>query len=166
MKGDNLPLEHHVVRLVAFSRLRKDENSNPIGLNYEAFLRRENEDGLSVTWLEYFAGDKQTQTVAVVQAFRASAIKPSPKSGFAIGKVGAITAACAERQHKIRVIHSPEDDNRAHAEIRRLPRDDVILLEQLARSDWSELVLNATIQPIDAAKPAPDEPASAGTRIS
>lgn len=160
MKGDNLPPEHHVVRLVAFSRLRKDEHSNPIGLNYEAFLRREIDDGLSVTWLEYFAGDKPAQTVAAIQAIRASAIKPGAKSGFAIGNVGAIAAACKERQHKIRIIHSPEDDNKAHAEIRQLPRDDIVLLEQLASSTWSELVLNSAILPIGEAKSAPHDRAS------
>jgi hypothetical protein len=161
MKGDNLPPDHHVVRLVTYSRLRKDENNTPIGVNFDAFLRRENEDGLSVTWLEYLPGaTKAERTVAAVQAIRASAMTVSAKSGFAIGNVGAISATCAERQHKIRVIHWPEDDNKAHAEIRQLPRDDLVLLERLASSTWSELVLNAGIKPTDAAKAAPDEPAT------
>ncbi len=56
MKGDNLKDEHHVVRVVPFGKLRRDEHGTILGIDYTAFLRRENEDGLSVTALEYFAG--------------------------------------------------------------------------------------------------------------
>ena len=159
MKGQNLKPEHHVVRYVQFGKLRTDGDGNIVGINYDAFLRRPQDDGLSVTWLEYFPGDRNAQIVGAVHAIRASKMNPKPKSGFAVGKVAAIADACEARQHKIRIIHWPEDDNKAHAEIRQIPRDDTILLEQLAASAWSEIVLNANIQPIDAQAPAPDEQA-------
>ena len=159
MKGQNLKSEHHIVRYVPFGKLRKDDNDIPIGVNHNAFLLRPDEAGLSVTWLEYFSGDRSAQVRSAVLAIRASEMHPTTKRGFAIGKVAAIADTCEARQYKIRIIHWPEDDNKAHAEIRQLPRDDTVLLEQLAASVWSELVLNASIQPIDAQAPAPDEPA-------
>lgn len=158
MKGQNLKLEHHIVRYVPFGKLRKNENGVPVGINHNAFLLRPNDTGLSVTWLEYFSGDRNAQVRNAVLAIRASNMLPTTKSGFAIGNVDAIHNACRQRQHKVRIIHWPEDDNKAHAEIRQLPRDDTVLLEQLASGAWSELVLNTSIQPIDAQAPAPDEP--------
>ena len=158
MKGDNLPPEHHVIRYVPFGKLRKDENQTPIGIEYTAFLRRDDDDSLSVTWQEYFAGDQLTQITAAVRAIRASNLKPGGKSGFAIGNVATITAACTERRHKIRIIHWPEDDNKAHVDVRQIPRDDLELLEHLAASAWSTLVFNSSIFPAGG-EPAPDQPA-------
>ncbi len=158
MKGDKLRDEHHVVRVVPFGKLRLDEHNEPIGVNYTAFLRREDEDGLSVTALEYFAAPLQAQITAAVQALRASNFKPSPKSGFVIGNVKAIRETCAACNHKIRIIHSPEQDNAAHAEVRQLPRDDLNLLEQLAAGAWSELHKNKDIAA--GAVSAPAQPAT------
>jgi hypothetical protein len=160
MKGQNLKPEHHIVRYIPFGKLRKDENDKPIGINHNAFLLRPDETGLSVTWLEYFFGDRGTQVRSSVLAIRASNMHPTKKSGFAIGNVKAIVDACQQRQRKIRIIHWPEDDNKAHAEVRQLPRDDTELLEEFAASVWSELVLNASVEPIEDRKPAPDEPAT------
>lgn len=158
MKGDKLRDEHHVIRVVPFGKLRLDEHNEPIGVNYTAFLRREDEDGLSVTALEYFAAPRQAQIVAAVQAIRASEFKPSPKSGFAIGNVGAIRQTCAARNRKVRIIHAPEEDNAAHSEIRQMPRDDLDLLELLAVGVWSELHKNKDIPP--GVVPAPSEPST------
>ena len=67
----------------------------------EAFRLKEDEKELSVTWLEYFEGDRPAQVIKSVKAIRASNLKPGGRSGFAIGKVSAVTTACAERKHKI-----------------------------------------------------------------
>lgn len=161
MKGQNLPPDDRVVRVVQFKKLRRDEYDNVLGISHVAFERRPDEEGLSVTWLEYFAGDHSEMLTAAVQALRASEFKPSPKSGFAVGQVGAIKATCLEHGAKIRIIHVPTDDNKAHAEVRQLPSDNIALLEALAAKSWSELVMNAAISPGDA--PAPDEPATRAT---
>ena len=157
MKGQNLPPDDHVVRVVPFKKLRRDEDDNVLGISHVAFERRLGEEELSVTWLEYFAGNRSEMLNAAVQALRASEYKPTPKSGFAIGQVGAIKATCEQYSAKIRIIHAPMDDNKAHSEVRQLPRDNVALLEALAASSWSELVMNADIPP--GQKSAADEPA-------
>jgi hypothetical protein len=45
MKGQNLPREDHVVRLVSPSRLRKDENNAVVGVLHTAFERKQDEGG-------------------------------------------------------------------------------------------------------------------------
>ena len=158
MKVHSLPPDDHVVRVVPFKKLRTDENGNVLGVSHLAFERRVDEDGLSVTWLEYFAGSRAEALVAAVHALRASRFKPTARSGFAIGQVAAIKDKCAIYSAKIRIVHAPTDDNKAHAELRQLPRDNVELLEALAANSWSDLVMNATIP--DGATPAPDAPAT------
>lgn len=159
MKGQNLPDEHHVIRVVPFSKLETDEDGRATGrLLFSAFQRRENEDSLSVTWLEYFAGDRSEMIVRAAQAIRASNFKPGGKSAFAIGGVKQIKHTCAEKGHRIRIIHAPEDDNKAHAELRQFPRDDVALREALAATIWAEVVFNSAIP--KGAAPAPDQPES------
>lgn len=158
MKDKSLPPDHHVIRYVSPSRLRKDENQKVVGILHTAFERPESHKGLSVTWLEYFSGVRPEQLTAAVQAIRASDITPSKNGGFAVGNVKAIGMASAERHHKIRIIHWPVDDNKAHAELRQFPRDDQELFERLAVKEWSELVMNAGIVP--GIKPAPDQPAN------
>jgi hypothetical protein len=153
MKNLKLPSDNHVVRYVPFGKLRRDENDNAIGVLGAAFKLRDDERYLSTTWLEYFAGSKSEQITAAIRAVRASRLNVRPKSGFAIGRVGAIAATCAEHNHSIRVLHEPVDDNKAHAAVRRMPRDDDELLELLAAESWSELMLNAKIP--DGAEPAP-----------
>ena len=153
MKGQSLPAEHHVIRYVPYSKLDKDADDNPVGILFSAFQRKPGEEGLSVTWMEYFAGSREDQVVGAVQAIRASNIKPGGKSGFAIGNVGAVKAACADRKHKIRIIHWPEDDNKAHAELRQFPTEDRQLLDRLAAEVWAELVLNASIAKGEKAAP-------------
>jgi hypothetical protein len=154
MKGKHLSPDHHVVRYVSPGRLRKDENQNVVGILHTAFERPETHKGLSVTWLEYFAGTPLEQRTAAVQAIRASDITPSKNGGFAVGNVEAICRAGAERRHKIRIVHWPVDDNKAHSELRQMPRDDTELFERLAVKEWSELVMNVDIAP--GSKSAPD----------
>lgn len=159
MKGQNLPDEHHVIRVVPYGKLETDGNGEPTGrLLFSAFQRKEDDEGLSVTWLEYFPGDRPQQIERAVQAIRASNFKPGRKSAFAIGGVGPIKQQCLANKRKIRIIHEPVDDNKAHAELRQFPRDNVPLLEALAASTWAEVVFNAHIAMGKA--PAPDEPAA------
>lgn len=158
MKGANLRDEQHVVRVVTFAKLRLNEHSEPVGVNYTALMRREHEDGLSVTALEYFEGPRDVQIVAAVHALRASNFKPTPKGGFAIANVAEIHNTCAARNSKVRIIHWPVDDNNAHCDIRQLPRDDVELLERLATVVFAELHMNSNFPAGDA--PAPPKPAT------
>jgi hypothetical protein len=95
---------------------------------------------------------------------RASKLEIKKKSGFAIGNVGNIASVAAAYNHSIRVLHEPEDDNKAHVAVRRLPRDDMALFELLAAGAWSELVLNNNEDIPEGEQAAPDQSASAPPR--
>lgn len=159
MPSTKLPPEHHIVRNVPWGKLRKDENDpeKVIGVLGEAFKMRPIDDTLSTTWLEYFSGSRQEQIKGAIRAIRASKLEIKSKSGFAIGNVRDIVAVAASRNHSIRVLHEPEDDNKAHVAVHRWPRDDITLFELLAAEAWSEFVLNEYIS--KGAQAAPDQSA-------
>jgi hypothetical protein len=141
MTGQKLPLEDHIIRIIPPARLRRDADNNVIGILSEAFRLRDKEEYLSATWLEFFDGDLH----AAVHVIRACKFEVRKSSGFAIGNVDVIIKACASRNHAIRIVHEPTDENEGHAAVRRFPRDDILLEEALAESAWSELVLNVNI---------------------
>jgi hypothetical protein len=143
-----LPHEHHVVRYVPWARLRKDEDYNVLGVIGKAFELRDDEEYLSATWAEYFElGSHEQCILAAVKAIRGSKIEVRPRSGFAIGKVDDIKSVCFadSKQYKIRVIHEREDDNFAHAALRRWPRDNDDLLDLIAEEAWGTVVLNQDV---------------------
>jgi hypothetical protein len=161
MPPTKLPPEHHVVRYVPWGKLRKDENDpeKVIGVLGEAFKMRPIDDTLSTTWLEYFAGSRTEQVSGAVRAVRASKLDVKAKSGFAIGNVGNISAATEAHGYSIRVLHEPDDDNKAHVAVRRWPRDDMELFEILATDAWSEIVLNNNKNIPPGPQAAPDQSA-------
>ncbi len=55
------------------------------------------------------------------------------------------TCLADKGKHKIRIIHEPEDDNKAHTALRGWPRDNDDLLNLLADEAWSSFVLNKNI---------------------
>jgi hypothetical protein len=147
-KNSKIPINNHVIRYVPWSKLRKNEDDEVIGILGEAFKLRENEKSLSATWLEYFQHTiREDQIVEAVKAMRANGSPVvKPKSGFALGKVNDIQSACIERKVKnVRIVYSPSDNNEAHVSVRSLPGDDSRLLELLAEEAWAELILNSSI---------------------
>jgi hypothetical protein len=154
-KGKNLPDEDHVIRYVPWGRLRRDEDENVLGFLPQAFQLRQEEDYLSVNWLQYYDGDPETQIRLSVWAMRDSFEKPlGAKSAFAIGNVGEVKKTSEAFGSRVRVVREPEPRNPGHSAILQLPRDDLSLLEALAADAFTELVRNIDIQP----KPA--EPSS------
>ena len=80
-KGQNLPEGDHIMRFVPWARLMKDENEKVIGFFSQAFELRENENSLSVNWLEYFKSDHKINIENSVRAFR-SCMNVGKKSAF------------------------------------------------------------------------------------
>jgi hypothetical protein len=77
--------------------------------------------------------------------FRASSLPPTPKSGFALGKSEAIAQAADRHGHSIRIVHEAEDDLPAHTALRRWPRDNIDLFDELADDLWNEVIFNKNI---------------------
>lgn len=145
-RGKNLPDEDHIIRYVPWGRLRKDEDDNVLGFLPQAFQRKHDEDYLSVNWIEFHDGDRDTQIRLSVWAIRGSFDNPlGGKSAFAIGNVCKVKGISAKAGSRVRIVHEPEPNNPAHSGIRRLPRDDLTLLEALAADAFVERVNNADI---------------------
>lgn len=80
MRGERIPDSDHIARHVPWSKLRKDEDDNVLGVLGEAFRRREGEGALSVNWVEYFEGEPGQQRIAAVHCMRGSALNTRPNS--------------------------------------------------------------------------------------
>lgn len=143
-KSKVIPRENHIMRYVSPSRLIKDSDTDQVvGVIGDAFKPREVDNGaLSTTWIEFFDGDKERQIASSVNAIRKSNLKPVKNGGYAIGNVGAIMEACQHYKTVVRVLHSPEPDNEAHAEIRNCPSDNHELFEMLAADVFTDLRRN------------------------
>jgi hypothetical protein len=146
-KGANLPDQDHVIRHVPWKRLRRDEDGNILGFLHEAFALRPGEESLSVNWLEHFDGNHDARTKKSIQEIRAAKdISKKSQCAFGIGNVGNIKEICKKNDALVKIVYAPTRDIPSHSEIRRLPRDDLSLLEALATDAFCELVRNAHVE--------------------
>jgi hypothetical protein len=131
--SDRLPPEHHVLRYVKKSLLRRDgDDDTVIGILPQALERRDGEDYLSVTWIEHFSADYEGGFRASANAIRKT-MTVKKGDGFAAGQVGQISATCEAHDIKVRIVHEPDlPDNPGHSGIRGLPKDHLKALETLA----------------------------------
>lgn len=144
-KGQQLSDEHHVMRYVPWTRLRRDGDDNVVGFLSSAFVLRAEEDALSVNWVEYFAGNHQSQIEASVKAFRASKLKVGDRSAFGVAVVGTVKQLAQKSGKSIRVVFSPSDANPSHTSIQKLPREELVLFEALATEAFTELIKNSDV---------------------
>lgn len=141
-----LPDEDHVMRHVSNKRLLRDENGNAIGgFLPQAFELRDEEDGLSVNWLEYFNGSHQQNIEASIQTFRTTR-RIGKTSAFGISAVKKIQDVCAEHgANKVRVVSRPSKKNKSHSTIIRIPRDNLDLSQSLAVNAFTVCIFDSDI---------------------
>jgi hypothetical protein len=138
VKGDRLLAQHHVAR-----HCRRNDlfwlGATPTAVQESALLDPD-PDGVSVTWLEHFGGDRQHQ-IAEVRRHVTLRIKPRQSNRLAILNVGNVENM--GRATGVHVIEDPITDpppNPAHA----LIKDAAALQSQLIRA-----AIAATVQPGD-----------------
>lgn len=144
MRYDAIPPIDRLIRFVPWSKLRKDENENVLGVMGAAFALRDGEEQLSVTWCEYFGGMGDECLRCAVEAIRSSRSAGS-LARYAVVKAEDVTTFMQERNVKVRILHEPEESNPAHSVVTRWPRDDFDLLEQLAGDVWCTTVSKADV---------------------
>lgn len=142
--GMKLPATDNVARHVPWGRLRKDEDDKVLGLLPEAFQLRPNEPGLSVSWLEYYPGDRTDQIKAVVKDVRSSR-DIGPKSAFGIGNVGTLDSCCKDYGAPVRVVFAPTKGISSHSLIKNLRQDDLALLSLVAEDVFKEFIQSKDI---------------------
>ena len=129
--------EDHVARRVKPSLVQRDEDTKePIGIFPEAFQLRPEEPDLSVSWLEYFAGDRLARMKAVVEH---SELELRPRDGFGVLQVGVLSEICERHGAKVRVIYDPKPKNPAHTGVHLYPRDNRAMEAELANKAAQDL---------------------------
>jgi hypothetical protein len=128
----NLPEKDHIVRYVPWTKVDKDADDNVRGILAIAYERREDEDGLSVNWLE-MAGEIQTEAALrkTLNLIGAN-MTVGKKARLAVSNVQKFKEVCADRDKKVRIVHAPINGNEPHSEVRKIPRNDLRLLEDLS----------------------------------
>ena len=146
MPSEYVPAEHEIIRYVKHANLRRDENDVVLGVLAAAFKLRPGEEYLSATWVDYFrVCVRFGRITGAVRAIRNSALKVTPKSGFAVGLVADIQRGCKEHGHRPRFIHEATPDNKAHVAVRLWSYENQDLLELMADELWAEWYLNAEV---------------------
>lgn len=122
----------------------RDENTKAaIGIFPEAFSLREGERDLSVSWLEYFSGDRMQRLRQVIDH---AELELNPRHGFATLQVGIFADICAAHSAKVRIIHEPTDGNPAHSSVHRYPRENQELVAVLANLASQHLTVVGDLQ--------------------
>ena len=104
-----------------------------IGPLPSAFELNEKEEGLSVTWVDYFFGGEEERQSSAFQAMYNSIGRRDKNGSFtpsivsngvvALGTVNAVLANCAkEGAPAVKAIHRPGAYNHGHPELRDYPR--------------------------------------------
>lgn len=143
-KGAQLPEDHHVMRHVPWSRLRRDADENVIGILPHAFELREGESALSVNWVEFHAEEGVDPEVASIQAFRRT-LDIRNRSAFGIGNVKEIADVTDERGRSLRTTYSPNSSNQSHSSIKGRPLEDEIAREKLAVRVFERFIKNSDV---------------------
>jgi hypothetical protein len=131
LKGDPLPDEDHVIRQCSGTAVERDpETQQPIGITKDAF--DDDPDGVSVTWVEYFAKSPDPERAAM-EAIKATPRTVRPTHRFGKFSVGLIRAAGRDAGVPLAVEHDPIPKNPGHSLIKGLaPNDHAELMNRLA----------------------------------
>jgi hypothetical protein len=134
MRGDPVPPEHHVLRHCRKGDLKCDPDGTIRGVFPDAF--EPDEDGISVTWMEYFGGSPAEQLEAARAAMdRGRRLRASNR--LAKLKVSMILAAGKAVKRVLAVVHdpidqSPERENLGHSLVQGITADDDDLRNRIA----------------------------------
>lgn len=131
-RGNSLPGQDHIMRYVPPARLRRDEDNNVLGILPHAFSYRDQENYLSVNWLEYFKNDKASNLRDCVDVQRAT-LKVAKNCVYAVAVVDKVMQVCVKKQKPVRIVYHPTNGNVAHSAFHVQHNDDLNVLSDLAR---------------------------------
>ena len=134
MKGDDLPPEDHILRHCRKGDLKTEADGEILGVFPSAF--EPDNDGISVTWIEYFAGSWLEKLAAAREALaRGLTLRLSHR--LALLNVGEVVDAGEAVGALMRVIHDPietplDNENLAHSLIVGVTADQHELMNRIA----------------------------------
>ena len=131
MKGDVIPDPDHVARYCGASTV--DDGK----IQATAFMLREDEQSLSVNWLEELRCSDRTSEVRALQDLYARKMtRVGAGARIAILNVGTLRTKVASEssdRRLLRVLHDPEPDDSSHSGIYEIPYDDDLVAELIAQ---------------------------------
>jgi hypothetical protein len=101
-----------------------------------AFMLRDQDEGLSVNWLEYLAKDRESQLVSLRISYLNTLDRVATNARIAVLNVGhTIQRVAAESgdNRKITIKHTYRDKNPSHAEVFDMRPDDELIAEIIAQ---------------------------------
>lgn len=142
-KGKDLPEEHHVLRHVSSTRLRRDAERVVTGIRADG-LRPQPGEGLSVNWLEYGEGSEREQISQAFDLMRNN-LNIKKSAVLALINVGQFRLVAKGAGFSVRFVYAPIENNGGHSEIRHLPFDDDEVLDELANRGVKRRIDCATL---------------------
>jgi hypothetical protein len=146
--GDAVSDEDEVTRWIRRKLLGRDDDDNvildelsrPAFVFPAAFELGDEEDSLSVTWLQHFGEHRKQHLPAAAEAVRRTmkSGRLPAQSAFAIARVGPVKATGSDHDLKLRVLEDPVEGNTGHTEIRRYPREMSAFQAVLAAETFAE----------------------------
>ena len=130
------------MRYVPPARLRRDEDGKVLGILHQAFAHRNNEDYLSVNWLEHFKKDKASNLRDCVDAQRAT-LKVGKNCVYAVAMVDKVKQVCINKQKSVRIVYHPIQGNVAHSALHVQHNEDLNVMSDLALEFEKEMHLNS-----------------------
>lgn len=141
MSGAYLSEDHRVIRQVPPRCQVKGDSGEFVGVNFNAFLLRENEEYLSVSWPEHFAADSVKQCQLAINQMRAVR-SDRDSTAYWIAQISDLRHAMLG--NSFRAISEPIGDFTSHAALRRWPRTN-FLLELLAAETLAEVLFSRDV---------------------
>ena len=122
-----------------------------------SFILRENEEYLSVNWLEYLRQPDLLRAIDLVRAsFRRKGFHLARNGRFSVLKVGAIKAAAAEAAGRtLHLTHLPSRLDKSHGGIFEYAPEDLAIAAELAALVTAREVHPAQLPQGDPAPPFP-----------
>lgn len=141
-RGYSLPEQDHIMRYVPSARLRKDEDGKVLGILPQAFAHRNDEDFLSVNWLEHFKNDKASNLRDCVDAQRAT-LNVGKNCVYAVAMVDKVKQVCIKKQKPVRIVYQPTKGNVAHSALDVQHNEDLNVMSDLAHEFEKEMYSNS-----------------------
>ena len=129
------------MRYVPPARLRRDEDGNVLGILPEAFAHRNDENFLSVNWLEHFKKDKASNLRECVDAQRAT-LKVGKNCVYAVAVVDKVKQVCVKKLKPVRIVYHPTKGNAAHSALYVQHNEDLNVMSDLAHEFEKEMHSN------------------------
>ena len=131
MKGAPLPPEDHIARYCGGSHISEDELIAPTAFH----LRHDqNEEYLSVDWLEILNQPDRIAEIAAVRGIIGQKLRPGKTSKIGVLNIGeVIDYVINESGSSIRILHEPEPGHPSHSGIYDTDQDEELIAELIAK---------------------------------